>query len=292
MMAAWAALQSGLKRAFTSVRLVMTVTLLNLAFAVLAILPLVRALHGLLSPGGAASGVLAAWPSWFDAEFRAHSGEALGMFDLQAGAVVLLYTLLSSFLTAGALSVLHDGDGAFSLGGFLRGAARYGSRFLRLLALFLCACWLLSWLAGFQLGEIVRWLQHDWPSQRGAFIMGLGHEIALLVLFYTLTCLFDYARIRMVVEGRSSALGSTLAAVVFTLRNPAGTFLIFGLLALGQAVVILMAGELVSRLPAGTPGGLLGFFVLAQIIVAVRFAFRLAYLECGRLWLMARLDLH
>jgi hypothetical protein len=94
-----------------------------------------------------------------------------------------------------------------------------------------------------------------------------------------------------VVEERRSALGSLLAAVVFLLRNPAGTLLIFGLVALGQAVVLLTAGELLSRFPAGSTGGILGLFVLAQIVVAVRFAFRLAYLECGRLWLVARLDL-
>ena len=291
MTAAWGALQNGLRRTFTSVRLVTTFTLLNLAFAVIAILPLAQALNRLLSPAGASSGLLAAWPFWFDAEFRAHAGDHLALFDVQAGAVVLLYTILSSFLTAGALGVLHHGDGAFSLGGFLRGASRYGFRFLRLLALFLAACWVLSWLAGSQLREVVRWLQHDWPSQKGAFFMDLGHEMALLGLFYALTCLFDYARIRMVVEERRSALGSLLAAMVFLLRNPAGTFLIFGLVALGQAVVILAAGELVSRFPAGSSGGLLGLFLLTQIVVAVRFAFRLAYLECGRLWLMARLDL-
>ena len=75
------------------------------------------------------------------------------MMVVQAAAVVLLYTLLSCFMTAGALGVLHHGDGAFSLGGFLRGAARNGFRFVRLLALFLAVCWVLSWLAGFQLGE-------------------------------------------------------------------------------------------------------------------------------------------
>ena len=63
MTAAWGALQNGLRRALTSVRLVLTFTLLNLAFAVLAILPLARALDRLLSPAGASSGLLAAWPT-------------------------------------------------------------------------------------------------------------------------------------------------------------------------------------------------------------------------------------
>jgi hypothetical protein len=283
------ALYRGLTNSFTAVRLILAFTLLNLIFAAVAILPLAHALDRLVSPAGPGSAAWTAWPFWLDTDFRTGSGPAMDLFPTQAGIVVLLYTLVSSFWTAGALGVLHDGDGAFSTGAFLRGSARYGFRFVRLLGLFLAACWLLSWLVGEQLGELRRGLQFDWPSQRGVFFLTLGHELLFLLLFYGLTLLFDYARLHVVVEKRRSALGSMLAAGVFLARHPAGALGIFGLLALAQAVFLMLSGEVVARFPAGSFPGLLGLFLLAQIVVAARFAFRLAYLECGRLWLLERL---
>jgi hypothetical protein len=194
---------------------------------------------------------------------------------------------LSAFLTGGALAVLHDADGGFSLAAFGRGCGRYGPRLLRLLALFLACLWLLAWMVGGQLGEVVRWLQFDWPDQRIPVLLDMAHQTVYLVLFYLLTWVFDVARVRLVVDRRRSALGALLAATGFLARHPAGGLTLFGVLAAAQTLALLAAGALLSRLPMESALGLVGFAILGQGIMMLRFAFRLAYLECARRWILS-----
>lgn len=278
------ALTRGLATALLSWRLLGLMLLANLTFALVGLLPAAWALDHVLSPMGDWQGVLASWPAWLDADFQAHSSGALGLFRQQAAVLVLLFTLLSTFLSAGAMGVLHDADGAFSLGSFFRGCGRYGFSFLRLLGVFMVAAWVLAWLAGAQLGELVDSLRFDWPSQRGATLLTVGHQTLVVGLFYLLVWATEMGRIRLVVEKRRSALGSFLAGVSITGRRIASVGSLFGALALLQVAFLLVAGWLIQRWTPDTTADLILFFAASQLIIAGRIAFRLARLESGRTW--------
>ncbi|MCZ6833894.1 MAG: hypothetical protein O7F11_09125, partial [Acidobacteria bacterium] len=92
-------LRTGLPVAFGSVRLVWLLLSVNLAFAVLALLPALTALDRLLAPVGSWEGLLQTWPAWFDADFQTHAAPALQIFSHQVALVIFLDTLVSAFLT-------------------------------------------------------------------------------------------------------------------------------------------------------------------------------------------------
>lgn len=278
------ALTGGLVTAMLSWRLLGVMLLANLAFALVAVVPVAWALDQVLSPLGDWQGVLQTWPAWLDADIQAHSSGTLGVFRQQAALLVLLFTLLSTFLSAGAMGVLHDADGAFSLGSFFRGCGRYGFSFLRLLGVFALAAWLLAWLAGAQLGELVSSLQFDWPSQRGATLFTVAHQTLVVGLFYLLVWATEMGRIRLVVEKRRSAVGSFLAGVSVTGRKLASVVSLFGTLALLQMAFLVAAGWLIQRWTPDSTAELILLFVAGQVVIAGRIAFRLARLESGRRW--------
>ncbi len=91
----------------------------------------------------------------------------------------------------------------------------------------------------------------------------------------------------LVVDRRRSALGALLAGAGLLARHPLGVTGLFGTLALAQGAVLVAAGLVLSRLPLESALGLVAFFLLAQLAVATRFAFRLAALECARRWILS-----
>jgi hypothetical protein len=280
-------LTRGLVVAFTSWRMLSLMLLFNLLFALVALLPAAQALDRMLTPMGDWQGVMARWPAWLDADFQAHSGISLALFRQQAALLVLLFTVLSTFLSAGVMGVLHDADGAFSLGSFFRGCGRYGFSFLRLLGIFLTAAWLLAWLAGVQLGTVVEGIRFDWPSQRGATLLTAGHQALVLLLFYLLLWATEMGRVRMVVEKRRSALGAFLAGVSVTGRRIAALGSLFGFLAVLQVAFLGLVALLFRNWQPETALDLGLFFLATQLVITCRIAFRLARLESGRTWYLA-----
>lgn len=279
-------LRSGMPVAFGSLRLLGLLLAVNLAFAVVALLPALTALDNILAPMGSGEGLLQTWPAWFDADFQAHSAPSLHIFSLQVALVIFLDTVVSAFLSAGCLGVLHDADGSFSPGSFCRGCGRYGFAFLRLLAVFLAASWVVVWLAGAQLGALVDSLAFDWPSQRGATLMQGGHEVVVVILFYMLTWATELARVRHVVEKRRSALGSFLAGLSLLARRFPAVLGIFGTLALLQVLFLGGSAWLINSIPATSTSGLGLLVVYGQLVIGMRLAFRLAGLECARRWFL------
>jgi len=279
-------LRAGLPVAFGSMRLVGLLLAVNLAFALLALVPALTALDRIMAPMGSWEGLLQTWPAWFDADFQAHAAPSLRVFSHQVALVIFLDTLVSAFLTAGCLGVLHDADGSFSLGSFFRGCGRYGFAFVRLLAIFLAASWVVVWLAGAQLGAVVGSLAFDWPSQRGAALLQAGQELVVVVLFYLLTWATELSRVRLVVEKRRSALGSFLAGLSLLVRRFPRVLGIFGTLAVLQALFLGGSAWLLSSIPSTSTLGLCLLVVYGQVVIGVRLAFRLAGLECGRRWFL------
>lgn len=276
----------GLGVAFGGWRLLGLLLAVNLAAALVAILPMAATLDRVLSPLGNVDGLLQRWPAWLRADLQAHAADPIAIFQQQGAVVLLLFTLLSAFLSAGIMGVLHDADGAFSLGGFCRGCGRYGFAFLRLLLLFALVAWLLAWWGGAQLGAGFEALSFNWPSQRGARLLTAGHQALVLAAFYLLTWIMDMSRVRLVVESRRSALGAFLAGVSITCRRLGTLTVLLGSLAVLQAVALALAGWCLRRWMPESWAGLTLFFLASQAIIGARIGLRVAGLECGRRWLL------
>lgn len=165
--------------------------------------------------------------------------------------ITAVWLIVWSFLSGGIVDRLARGRRTRSHGFF----AACGMHFWRLLRL-----GALAWLAyGFLFRYVHGWiftgilarLTHDMTVERTAFAYRVVAYLVFGVLLVAVNVIFDFARIRLVVEDRRSAIGALLAAGRFVRRHGAGVVGLYGLNALAFLLLILIYAVLAP----GAPGG-------------------------------------
>ncbi|MDQ3488046.1 MAG: hypothetical protein M3468_09975 [Acidobacteriota bacterium] len=164
--------------------------------------------------------------------------------------VTAAWMLIWSFLSGGVLDRLAR-DRRTRTHGFFAACGVHFWRFLRLgvLAWVIYAC-LFGWVHGWIFDDAYpRWIA-DLTSERTAFLLRTaGYALfgSLLIFF---SVIFDYARIRIIVEDRRSAVGALAAAARFVRRR---FFKVLGLYLLnGLAFLLLLAVYAIGS--PGAPG--------------------------------------
>lgn len=200
--------------------------------------------------------------------------DANGLPTVIASAITA-HIVVSIFLLGGVLDRIARDRRTGAYGFF----AACGSFFFRLLRLGIIAgviYWFLfttvhGWLFDRVYNELIR---HVTVEQTA-----LMYRVMLYLVFGAVVVLFniwfDYAKIRMVVEDRRSALGALTSALRFVARN-AGS--VAGLYLLNLLMFLLVLG-LYGVLAPGAAGGVaawIGFFI-GQVYIALRVASRLLF---------------
>jgi hypothetical protein len=127
--------------------------------------------------------------------------------------------------------------------GFFGRCGVFFFRFLRLGALALVAYWLLyacvhAWL----FGTLYPWATRDLTVERSAFFLRVLLYAVFGVLLFGCNLIFDYAKIRAVVEDRRSMIGALVSAVRFVVRQPGRAVGLYALDGLTFLVVVLAYG--------------------------------------------------
>jgi hypothetical protein len=159
--------------------------------------------------------------------------------------------------------------------GFFAAGGVFFGRFLRLAAIAGVVYW-------FLFTYVHRWLFDNWYTtltrdlavERQAF----GWRVLMYVIFGVLlvatNVVFDYAKIRAVVEDRRSMLGALIASARFIARNPGR---VLALYALNTAAFLVTIGLWALVAPGVGGAGLAMWlaFALAQVYIAVRLFLKL-----------------
>jgi hypothetical protein len=162
--------------------------------------------------------------------------------------------------------------------GFFAASGVHVFRLLRLAAVSGVVYW---WLFAY----VRRWLFLEWfvertrviGVEREVFLWRLALYLAFGLVLVLVNVTFDYAKIRLVVEDRHSALGALSAAMRFVWRHlgrVAGLYALNGLVFLG----LLAVWALIA--PGGGGGGLTIWttFLVGQLYLAARLALKLQFL--------------
>lgn len=168
--------------------------------------------------------------------------------------VVSVWLVLWSFLAGGIIDRFARNRPTAATG-FFAAAGRSFARVLRLGLIALLGYWFLfdvvhEWL----FEDLLGWVTRDLAVERTAFMA----RVALYVLFVALLCavnlVVDYARIRLVVEDRHSALGALVSGVRFVGRHRRDTAVLYLLNAAGFAVLAALYVSLAPGVGRGAQG--------------------------------------
>jgi hypothetical protein len=190
--------------------------------------------------------------------------------------VTAAWLLLWSFLSGGVIDRLARARPTRTHGFF----AACGIHFWRFLRLGLFA-WLVyyalfGWLHGWMFSEVYDDLVHDLTRERTAALIRLAGYLLFGAVLIFFNIVFDYARIRIVVEDRRSAIGGIVAGARFVRRHFGRVSALYLLNAL--AFLVLLA--LYALLSPGAPGSGLamgGALLLGQAYIVGRHYLKLLF---------------
>jgi hypothetical protein len=156
--------------------------------------------------------------------------------------------------------------------------AACGTHFWRFLRLGVVA-WIVYWVmfAGVHkwiFEDAYPWMTRDMTAERSAFAVRLVGYLIFGGLLLGANIIFDYARVRIVVEDRHSALGALLSGARFVRRHP-GTL---GLYALNASVFVLLA-LIYAVVAPGAPGGIAFWlaFAMGELYILLRHYLKLLF---------------
>jgi hypothetical protein len=299
-MSIFAAFGDGIRRVNAAPAILAGVALVTLVLA----LPLGLTLRGLLSAHlgsslaaeTAATGVNQDWWEEFKAQasgigstfdqtiigFAAVLDNVSAVLDARVRSPILagvsaVYLVLWAFLAGGVLDRYARGRPTRSHG-FFGASGVFFFRFLRLavvmgLVYYLLFAYVHHWL----FDRLYEYVTHDLAVERTALAWRFALYAVFGALLVVTTMVFDYAKIRAVVEDRRSMIGAFSAAVRFVRRHPVSTLALY--LMNGLCFVLVVALYWLIAPGAGTTGlSMWAAFAIGQLYLLARIWVKLLFL--------------
>ncbi len=188
---------------------------------------------------------------------------------------LLVYLVLWTFVSGGIFERLARGGESGRP--FLSACGEWFGRLLRIFLLQVIVFGaLFAVLYPWLFYDLFYELTADVAVERTAFFIRLACYLAFAFVLALAHVLFDYAKVRMVVEDRRSALGAVRAALRFLHRNAARTATLYALNVLLLVAVLAVYAVVAPGAGAGGWGVWAGFAV-SQLYIAARLWARLVF---------------
>jgi hypothetical protein len=249
----------------------------TLVFALVVVLPAGAILYSELGHSLYAERMLENFDlQWLAEMLNQTGGLPLSVFPPLIALVAAGYVLLSTFLAGGALTVFASEEGSYRPGLFYEGCGR---NFWRLFRLLLVS----AVFYGVVLAVIValkglgRSLWGQGMEERPLVIFGWFRTGMTVLLLLVVNMIFDYAKIRLVVEDSRKSWRAALGSVKLVFRNLGGTTATYGLVALIAVALALAYAAVCGFIPRNLALGMALLLVLQQAFVLGRIGVRLLF---------------
>ena len=190
--------------------------------------------------------------------------------------VTAAWMIVWSFLSGGVLDRLARARPTRAHG-FFAASGVYFWRFARLGVVAGAVYYLLfGYVHPLLFEDLFEWLTRDVTVERTAVLLRLAGYLVFGLLLTLASLIFDYARIRLVVEDRRSAIAAVAAASRFVRRHGGGTIGLYFLNGTAFVLVMLMYALVAPGAPRSGPAA---WLVLAagQLYVVVRHYLKLVF---------------
>jgi len=224
--------------------------------------------------------------------FAAPLGNLASIADatpLPAGiaATVLGFLLMQVFLSGGIID-RYARDTRLGPYGFLAACGASFFRLLRLGAAALAVYWLLFALVHPTIDSAQRLLTRDLTVERQAFVIYAILTVMFLLVVAGVNLVFDFAKVRVVVEDRRSAIGALASGLRFVARRPGAAA---GLYMINMLVFAAVLGlyAIVAPSAAVSDWRLVWALFVTQLFVAARLWARLVFVASETALFQSRL---
>ena len=202
------------------------------------------------------------------------------MDDIERPVVIVgaasFYILLWIFVAGGVID-RYARDRATRAHGFFATSGVFFFRFLRLAAVqWIVYAFLFGWMHPWLFDRLYPRMTHETSVERTAFVARVALYLVFGVLIAAATMIFDYAKVRAVVEDRRSMIGAITGALGFIRRNCGAAVSLF---LANFALFVIVAGLYALVAPgAGRTGASMWIgFAIGQLYVIGRLWVKLVF---------------
>ncbi len=186
-----------------------------------------------------------------------------------------LYIIFHTFLAGGILFTFNQDTLKFKIKRFFDGSGTYFFRFLLLLLISSVILFTLVASLKYGFNLIMDNVQKDSLSEITPFYYNLGFSVIIFILILFFQMVFDYARIKIVLEGRRDVLKTVFQAFGFVFRRPFSTLGLYYLIFLIQVAITIGYVFLKEFIPQSD-----WLFVLLAFFIQQLFIFLIIWLRC------------
>jgi hypothetical protein len=249
----------------------------TLVFALVIVLPAGAILYSELGHSLYAERMLENFDlQWLVEMLNQTGGLPLYVFPPLIALVAAGYVLLSTFLAGGALTVFASEEGSYRPGLFYEGCGRNFGRLFRLL-LVSAVFYGVVLAASVALKALGKSIWGQGMEERPLVIFGWFRTGLTVLLLLVVNMIFDYAKIRLVVEDSRKSWRAALGSVKLVFRNLGGTAATYGLVALLAVALALAYAAVCGFIPRNLALWMALLLVLQQAFVLGRIGVKLLF---------------
>ncbi|MGD9344957.1 MAG: hypothetical protein PVH84_03790 [Candidatus Aminicenantes bacterium] len=268
---------NGIKRALLEPKMLVVLWLVNFVSASVVYFLFSGYLSDTIGHRLAASNFLERFDFKTFFELIIHEGQGLHWILYVGFILIFLYYLVSLFLHGGILTVLKsrgvitatERQNTRFAPAFFQGAGKYFGRFFRL-AIYSLILWLVLGIIYYLLDLILKSFTAGGTNEQAIFIRYLARPIIILILYFLIRMICDYARIQIVVDDSKAVFKSLFQAVRFVFRNFFKTLILYYLMLITGLAIFVAYWFLQKMIPAQTLLPILIAFLIGQIFILFR----------------------
>lgn len=271
------AIAAGTRTVVRTKRLWLVYWFYTLAFALVVALPAGAVLYGSLGHSLWAERMLDNFDlQWVAERLFETGGLPMQVFPPLIALAAAGYVLLSTFLAGGALTIFASQERVYRPGLFYEGCGRNFGRLFRLLLVSL-VFYALVLAANAGLAAVGRSIWGEGMEERPLVIFGWFRTGITVLLLLAVNMIFDYAKIRLVVENSRQAARAAFGSLRLVFRIPGRTAATYATVALVGVGLAVFCGALGGLIPRNLALGLALLLVLQQGFILSRIAVRLLF---------------
>jgi hypothetical protein len=273
-------LKTGISMVRRNLGLCLGLLAINFLIAVLLTIPFYREL--IFQVGNSLMGrtLLDGFSLTWLAEFRLNNE----LFERTMGSIIfpaaIIYIFLWSVLSGGIIELFRPGGEGGRFRRFLTGVSRHFFPFLRLTVISSIIFLLVYWLLEIEAWSRIEILLKESPYPRMETILGVGITLFTIAVLLFIDMIFDYARIKRVIDGFPSVTRAIFGSLKFCFRNLPQTLMLYASLLLLSGILILIYLIVYNLIPQNSLSWIITLFLVQESFMLLRIFIRVATYSC------------
>jgi len=253
--------------------------IVNIAFALVLTAPIYMMLSGTLDYSAMGDKMLKTFDYQWYIEFESRHHDALLKFPSLMVMVAVIYTVIQTFLAGGVLAVYNSTERRSLFIDFFYGCVQYFVRFFKILLIALVFYFGLYHFNGW-LVELIDSSTRNLESEQFVITIHIVRYVLLILLFNVINLVFDYTKIKIVVDNTHKAFSDVWTTVKFVGRNFGNTFGLYLVISIVGWLLLLFYYLVEGTIPQDSFVMIFAVFLLEQMFIVAKIWTRLMFYAC------------